>query len=194
MEKIQYKRFFSRAICQTLQVFRKRIHPSGSESCPLERGLVWLVDIAASSISCRRSDWRKCYCWTSQFEGENPRWLQGPRCPNPLCFFKEAKSLPWPIMESFKHNLSMCIRTSHTTTHLPFLSLAHNNRFCVWISEHLLCACCLGQGLWARLCNRGRRPRPSAGSAACCPVLPSTCPCLLQPFLPTACDEWGRLA
>lgn len=36
--------------------------------------------------------------------------------------------MPCPIMESLKHNF-IYVRTSHTTAHLPFLSLAHHNGF-----------------------------------------------------------------
>lgn len=187
----QCKGFFSLGSFVTFsRCLAREVTPQWLRVTHLERGLLWVVNVPASFLLCRRSDWSKCCRWTLNLVGGSPGDSRAPSVQSPpTCFFKEAAPLPCPVMESCKRNL-ICIRTSHTTTHLPFLSLAHNNRFFGFQS---ICFVPTAQGGGS---EPGWAPEAEARSLLPICVLPGpalTCPCLLKPHRPTSFHEWERV-
>ncbi|CAI9171024.1 unnamed protein product [Rangifer tarandus platyrhynchus] len=117
--------------CQILQVFRKRGHPQVAQSHDSWRGgILGLMDTAASSILCKRTsaDWRKGYSGSFELE-RSPGDYRAPGIRTPSAFLKRYLCLA-PIVNSLNITLTQ-IRRIHTTTHLPFVSLAEKHRFFV---------------------------------------------------------------
>lgn len=178
----QCKGFFSLGSFVTFsRCLAREVTPQWLRVTHLERGLLWVVNVPASFLLCRRSDWSKCCRWTLNLVGGSPGDSRAPSVQSPpTCFFKEAAPLPCPVMESCKRNL-ICIRTSHTTTHLPFSSLAHNNRFFGFQS---ICFVPTAQGGGSEPAGHRRQKPEAFCQSACFPVQLSPVPASSSPIVP----------
>lgn len=94
-----------------------------AENHDIWRGLVGLMVAAASSVLVEEDlTGEKVILGLLNLKGRSPGDYRAPSVQTPYAFLKRHNLCPAPSWNNLKRNIY--IRTSHTTTHLPFLSLA----------------------------------------------------------------------